>query len=72
MSRHCEECCDIIFDALLDLCHNDENKCRNKKFPFQIESKVDYVTTQKILCSSKPMLQHLKILSRQCYSLPET
>ena len=43
------------------------------------ESKVDYVVTQRkyvatknFFNSSKPMLRHTKILSRQCFSLSET
>ena len=29
MSRHCEKCCDILSDALLNLCHGNE-----KIYPF--------------------------------------
>ena len=31
---------------LLNLCRNNENMCRNINLPFQIESKINYVTTQ--------------------------
>ena len=45
MSRHCEKCCDILSDALLNLYCNNEKICRDINFPFQFESKVDYVAT---------------------------
>ena len=45
MSRHCEKCCDIFSNALLNLCHDNENICHDINFPFQFESKVDYVVT---------------------------
>ena len=47
MSKHCKECCEILFSYLLNLCCNNENMCRDIKFPFQIESIIDYVVTQK-------------------------
>ena len=51
MSRHCEKCCNILSDALLNLCRDNKkiiiNKkiCHHKNFLFQFESKVDYVAT---------------------------
>ena len=48
MSRHCEKCCNILSDALLNLCCNNENFfCHNRNFPFQIESKVDYFAIER-------------------------
>ena len=47
MSRHCEKCCDILSDALLNLCCDNEKICRDRNFSFQFESKVDYVATQR-------------------------
>ena len=29
-----------------NMCRNNENMCRNINLPFQIESKINYVTTQ--------------------------
>ena len=45
MSQHCEKCCDILSDALLNLCRDNENFFRHKNFPFQFVFKVDYVAT---------------------------
>ena len=47
MSRHYEKCCDILSDALLNLCRDNEKICHDRNFPFQFESKVDYVVTQR-------------------------
>ena len=48
------KCCDIkknvvtfISIHLLNLCHDNENMCRDINFPFQIESKIDHVTIQR-------------------------
>ena len=46
MSRHCEKCCDIISDALLNLCCDNKKIWRDINFAFQFESKIDYVVTE--------------------------
>ena len=46
MLRHCEKCRDIISDALLNLCCDNKKICRYRNFPFQFESKIDYVVTE--------------------------
>ena len=45
MSQHCEKCCDIISDALLNLSRDNEKFCHDRNFPFYLVSKVDYVAT---------------------------
>ena len=47
MSRHCKKCCDILSDALFNLCRDNKKICPDRNFPFQIESKVDHVATQR-------------------------
>ena len=47
MSQHREKCYDILFSALLNLCCDVENMCRDINLSLQIESKIDYVTTQR-------------------------
>ena len=52
MSRHCEKCCDILSDILLNLCRDNEKFLSRHKLSF------------KSLSLKLIMLQQIEIMSR--------
>ena len=64
MSRHCEKCCDILSDALLNLCRDNKKFSATETLIFKLSLKL-IMSRQKEI-----MLQHnLVIMLRQRESM---